>query len=57
MLEEKIRDFAKYKRLSSKLQEKNPKCKDYPKICFMTYGITNFAFGYLGDVDIANGYL
>lgn len=57
MLEEKIRDLAKYKRLVGKMQEKDPKCKYYPKLCFLRYKATNFAFGYLSDLEIVNQYL
>ncbi len=55
-LEVKIWDLAKYKRVSAKLIERNPKCGIYPKLCFMYYGLTNFSFWYLSEVDILNGY-
>ncbi len=56
-LELKIRDFAKYKRMLEKLEERNEKCTTYPKLCFMYYKLTNFSFGYLSDVEIMNQYL
>lgn len=56
LLEVKIRDLAKYKRVLAKLIERNPKCEPYPKLCFMYYKLTNFAFGYLSEMDILNGY-
>ncbi|MFA7284909.1 MAG: hypothetical protein WC004_03745 [Candidatus Absconditabacterales bacterium] len=56
-LEIKIWDFAKYKRLLEKLKERSEKCDVYPKMCFIYYKLTNFAFGYLSDVEIINQYM
>jgi len=54
--EYKLRDFAKFKRVSKSLIERNPKCKTYPKLCFMYYKLTNVSFWYLSEMDILNGY-
>lgn len=55
-LEEKLWDYAKYKRILSKLIERNPKCEYYPSLCFINYKLTNFGFGYLSDLDVLNNY-
>ncbi|HMY80818.1 MAG TPA: hypothetical protein PK048_03150 [Candidatus Absconditabacterales bacterium] len=54
--EYKLRDLAKYKRILSKLIDRDPKCKTYPTLCFIHYKLTNIAFGYLSERDIVNGY-
>lgn len=52
----KFRDYAKYKRISTKLTERNAKCWSYPDLCFMFYKLTSFRFGYLSDLDIMEKY-
>lgn len=56
MLEVKIRDLAKYKRVLGKLIDRDPRCGPHPKLCFMHYGLTNFAFGNLSELDTLKGY-
>lgn len=52
----KLWDYAKYKRVSKTLIERNPKCQLYPKLCFMYYKLTSVSFGYLSEMDIINKY-
>lgn len=56
LLEVKLWDPVKYKSVLAKLIERNPKCEYYPSLCFVHFKLTNFAFGYLSDLDILNGY-
>lgn len=54
--EYKLWDYAKYKRVSKTLKERNQKCQLYTKLCFMYYKLTSVSFWYLSEMDIVNKY-